>query len=47
MELNIPQRYRQDIEDGTNLLKNEGCDVNAKLKQHHQISLECPQIFTD
>jgi predicted nucleotidyltransferase len=25
MELNIPLKYRQDIETATNLLKNEGC----------------------
>jgi predicted nucleotidyltransferase len=25
MELNIPLKYRQDIENATNLLKNEGC----------------------
>ena len=25
MELNIPIKYRQDIENATNLLKNEGC----------------------
>jgi thiamine pyrophosphokinase len=25
MELNIPQKYRTDIEKATNLLKNEGC----------------------
>jgi predicted nucleotidyltransferase len=25
MELNIPQKYRQDIESATHLLKNEGC----------------------
>jgi predicted nucleotidyltransferase len=25
MELNIPQKYRKDIEIATNLLKNEGC----------------------
>jgi len=25
MELNIPQKYRKDIETATNLLKNEGC----------------------
>jgi len=25
MELNIPQKYRQDIVNATNLLKNEGC----------------------
>ena len=27
MELNIPQKYRQDIENATNLLKNEGCEA--------------------
>jgi predicted nucleotidyltransferase len=25
MKLNIPLKYRQDIENATNLLKNEGC----------------------
>ena len=25
MELNIPPKYRKDIENATNLLKNEGC----------------------
>ncbi|GMO63311.1 MAG: hypothetical protein Ta2A_10320 [Treponemataceae bacterium] len=25
MELNIPSKYRKDIEIATNLLKNEGC----------------------
>ncbi|MDR2176499.1 MAG: nucleotidyltransferase domain-containing protein [Treponema sp.] len=25
MELNIPLKYRQDIENAANLLKNEGC----------------------
>jgi predicted nucleotidyltransferase len=25
MELNIPQKYRKDIEIAVNLLKNEGC----------------------
>ena len=25
MELNIPQKYRQDIDLATSLLKNEGC----------------------
>jgi predicted nucleotidyltransferase len=25
MELNIPQKYRKDIEIATDLLKNEGC----------------------
>ena len=27
MELNIPQKYRQDIENTINLLKNEGCEA--------------------
>jgi predicted nucleotidyltransferase len=27
MELNIPQKYRQDIEGAANLLKNEGCEA--------------------
>ena len=27
MELNIPPKYRQDIESATNLLKNEGCEA--------------------
>ena len=27
MELNIPQKYRQDIENATNLLKKEGCEA--------------------
>jgi predicted nucleotidyltransferase len=26
MELNIPIKYRKDIENATNLLKNEGCE---------------------
>ena len=26
MELNIPQKYRNDIETATKLLKNEGCE---------------------
>ena len=25
MELNIPQKYQEDIKKATNLLKNEGC----------------------
>jgi len=25
MELNVPQKYKKDIEKATNLLKNEGC----------------------
>ena len=27
MELNIPQKYRRDIESAINLLKNEGCEA--------------------
>ena len=27
MELNIPPKYRQDIENAKNLLKNEGCEA--------------------
>jgi len=27
MELDIPSKYRQDIEDVTNLLKKEGCEA--------------------
>jgi len=27
MELNIPVRYKKDIEMATNLLKNEGCET--------------------
>jgi len=27
MELNIPLKYRQDIENATKLLKNEGCEA--------------------
>ena len=27
MELNIPQKYRQDIENAINILKNEGCEA--------------------
>jgi predicted nucleotidyltransferase len=27
MELNVPQKYRQDIENVANLLKNEGCEA--------------------
>ena len=26
MELNIPEKYRKDIQIATNLLKNEGCE---------------------
>ena len=27
MELNIPLKYRKDIQDATNLLKKEGCEA--------------------
>jgi len=27
MEINIPPKYRQDIENATSLLKNEGCEA--------------------
>ena len=27
MELDIPVKYRQDIKNATNLLKNEGCEA--------------------
>jgi len=27
MEINIPPKYRQDIESATSLLKNEGCEA--------------------
>jgi predicted nucleotidyltransferase len=27
MELNIPQKYRQDIDNAASLLKNEGCEA--------------------
>ena len=27
MELNVPIKYRQDIENATKLLKNEGCEA--------------------
>ena len=27
MELNIPLKYKKDIEDATKLLKNEGCEA--------------------
>jgi predicted nucleotidyltransferase len=27
MELNIPLKYRQDIENATKMLKNEGCEA--------------------
>jgi len=27
MELNIPIKFRQDIDNATNLLKNEGCEA--------------------
>ena len=32
MELNIPTKYRQDIENATNLLKKEGCFDKIDIK---------------
>jgi predicted nucleotidyltransferase len=45
MELNIPQKYRNDIEKAKNLLKNEGCKtvylfgsmVTGKIHQNSDI----------
>jgi predicted nucleotidyltransferase len=47
MELNIPQKYRNDIEKATNLLKNEGCKtiylfgsmVTGKIHQNSDIDI--------
>ena len=47
MELNIPPKYRKDIEIATNLLKNEGCQsiylfgslVTGKIHQNSDIDL--------
>jgi predicted nucleotidyltransferase len=47
MELNIPQKYRIDIEKATNLLKNEGCKtiylfgsmVTGKIHQNSDIDI--------
>jgi len=47
VELNIPPKYRKDIEIATNLLKNEGCQsiylfgslVTGKIHQNSDIDL--------
>jgi predicted nucleotidyltransferase len=47
MELNIPQKYRKDIEKATDLLKNEGCKtiylfgsmVTGKIHQNSDIDI--------
>jgi len=47
MELNIPIKYRQDIENATKLLKNEGCEavflfgslVTGKVRDNSDIDI--------
>jgi len=47
MEVNIPQKYRQDIVSATNLLKNEGCKaiylfgsmVTGKVRDNSDIDI--------
>jgi predicted nucleotidyltransferase len=47
MELNIPIKYRQDIENATKLLKNEGCEavflfgslVTGKIRDNSDIDI--------
>jgi predicted nucleotidyltransferase len=47
MELNIPSKYRKDIETATNLLKNEGCQsvflfgslVSGKIHEDSDIDI--------
>jgi predicted nucleotidyltransferase len=47
MELNIPPKYRKDIEIASNLLKNEGCQsiylfgsmVTGKIHQNSDIDI--------
>jgi len=47
MELNIPQRYRKDVETATNLLKDEGCQsvflfgslVTGKIRDNSDIDI--------
>ena len=47
MELNIPVKYRKDIETATNLLKNEGCQsiylfgslVTGKIRDESDIDI--------
>jgi len=47
MDLNIPVKYRQDIENATKLLKNEGCEeiflfgslVTGKIHEESDIDM--------
>jgi predicted nucleotidyltransferase len=47
MELNVPLKYRQDIEIATNLLKNEGCQsvylfgsmITGRIHQNSDIDI--------
>ena len=47
MELNLPVKYRQDIENVTELLKNEGCEsiylfgslVTGKINENSDIDI--------
>ena len=47
MELNIPQKYRQDVVSATNLLKDEGCKaiylfgslVTGKIRDNSDIDI--------
>ena len=47
MEVNIPQKYRKDIENATSLLKNEGCEavfifgslVTGKIREESDIDI--------
>jgi predicted nucleotidyltransferase len=47
MELNIPQKYRQDIDNAASLLKNEGCEavflfgslVTGKIREESDIDM--------
>jgi len=47
MELNIPKKYHQDIENATNILKNEGCEavflfgslVTGKIRDNSDIDI--------
>ena len=47
MELNVPTKYRQDIENAANILKNEGCQsvylfgslVTGKIHRNSDIDI--------
>jgi predicted nucleotidyltransferase len=47
MELDIPQKYRQDIDNAASLLKNEGCEavflfgslVTGKIREESDIDM--------